>query len=275
MKFQGLRDVFPLAQGGQKIVYRAKHMTLGEVALKLVVGAIADERTAREIEAATKYSFPNVPTLYEWGIFSQDADEQITYLLEQFIHGKTLQRVLTEMGTLGIPKTLELIKTLLTIEVELEKQQIVHRDIKPQNIMLDAFGKFWLLDFGIARHLRKSSITATGAHFGPHTAGYAAPEQFRNYKRDIDIRADLFSIGVVAYEALSGVNPFRAGAQSGLDILSRAETMMPSPLVIPGDSQRQLSGLVGIMMEKFPSRRPMTAQIALDWFEAALPTIKP
>ena len=140
--------------------------------------------------------------------------------------------------------------------------------------MLDDKGKFWILDFGIARHLEKASITKTEARFGPHTVGYAAPEQFRNYKKDIDIRADLFSIGVVAYEAFSGVNPFWLEAQNAIDVLYRTETVLPSPLLIPGDSQRQLSGLIGIMMEKFPSRRPSSAEVALNWFESLLPTIK-
>lgn len=273
-KLKELTNVQPLAQGGQKTVFQANHSTYGEIALKIILSSLADERTEREIEVSTKYHFSNVPTLYKWGIFAEEKDERIVYLMEQFIHGKTLRKVFVEQKTLGVTKTLELLKVLLTLAVELESQKLVHRDIKPENIMLDAQEEFWVLDFGIARHLEKASITLTGAPFGPHTIGYAAPEQFRNYKKEVDIRADLFSIGVVVYEALSGINPFYADARSPLDVLYRTETVLPSPLLIAGDSQRQLSGLIGILMEKFPSRRPLTAEVAMNWFESLLSTIK-
>ena len=130
------------------------------------------------------------------------------------------------------------------------------------------------MDFGIARHLEKPSITATDAHFGPHTPGYAPPEQFRNIKKEVDIRADLFSIGVLVYEAIAGEHPFISGARDYLDILRRTETLAVNFLVIPEDSQKQLGGFINILMSKYPSRRPKTAQIALDWYYALLPTIK-
>ena len=79
----------------------------------------------------------------------------------------------------------------------MEKEGIVHRDIKPENIMVCRDGTFKPLDFGIARHLAKTSITSTEAPFGPHTAGYAAPEPFRNLKKEVDIRADLSLLSVL------------------------------------------------------------------------------
>jgi serine/threonine protein kinase len=89
-----------------------------------------------------------------------------------------------------------------------ETVQIVHRDVKPDNIMCDGEGNFWLLDFGIARHLELSSLTPTASPFGKMTLGYAPPEQCRNVKGDIDSRADLFALGVTLHECATGRNGF-------------------------------------------------------------------
>lgn len=272
-KFPDLKDIEIITQGGQKVVYKGTHKEYGVVALKIILDPSADERTKREIDALTKYNFPNVPKLYEWGPFLWE-NAQTTYLLEQYISGSTLRSILNEQKKLSLNMCLKLLRSLLETAVELEKQQIVHRDIKPENIIIGNDGSFWLLDFGIARHLSKTSITATNIHFGPHTAGYAAPEQFRNIKKEIDIRTDLFSIGVLIYEALTGQHPFVFGARDHLDILRRTETISPDFLLIPGDSQRLLSGFINILMDKYPSRRPRTAKIALYWYTALLPSIK-
>ena len=130
----------------------------------------------------------------------------------------------------------------------------------------------FFLDFGIARFLGMPSITKTEAVMGPHTPGYAAPEQFNNVKKDIDSRADLFSIGVVTYECITGQNPFREGAMSHLDILQRTETIVPVNFEMPGDSQKQFMALLGSMMGKYPSRRPKNGRQAYDWLSAAKPT---
>ncbi|MBE7447008.1 MAG: serine/threonine protein kinase [Planctomycetia bacterium] len=272
-RFPSLKDIEIIIQGGQKVVYKGIHKEYGVVALKIILDPSADERTKREIDSLTKYNFPNVPKLYEWGPFLCE-NAQTTYLLEQYISGSTLRSILNEQKKLSLNVCLKLLRSLLETAVELEKQQIVHRDIKPENIIIGNDGFFWLLDFGIARHLSKTSITATNIHFGPHTAGYAAPEQFRNIKKEIDIRTDLFSIGVLIYEALTGQHPFVFGARDHLDILRRTETLSPDILLIPGDSQRLLSGFINILMDKYPSRRPRTAKIALDWYTALLPSIK-
>jgi len=113
------------------------------------------------------------------------------------------------------------------------------------------------------------SLTKTDALIGPHTPGYAAPEQFNNLKKDIDSRADLFSIGVVTYECLSGFNPFSEGAISHFDILQRTETVTPLSFQIYGDTQQQFMGLLSSLMGKYPSRRPQNANQALNWLNGA------
>jgi serine/threonine-protein kinase len=130
----------------------------------------------------------------------------------------------------------------------------------------------FFLDFGIARILDVQSLTNTGAIVGPHTPGYAAPEQFNNLKNDIDSRADLFSIGVVTYECITGKNPFSDGATSHMEILQRTETISPVTFQIAGDTQQQFMGLLSSLMGKYPSRRPTNATQALSWLNAAKST---
>lgn len=262
-----------ISQGGQKVVYTAKHVNYGDIVLKFIKEPGFDPRIAREIEILKAYSFPHVPKLFDHGSVTHNNDN-IVYLIEQYIAGETLHARL-QQGPLPLNNCLYLLKSLLDTVVELEKVKLVHRDIKPENIIIGGDEEIWLLDFGIARDMKQSSITTTGLHFGPHTAGYAAPEQFRNLKKEIDSRTDLFSIGVVMYEALIGKHPFIEGARDYLDILRRTEVYKVPILIIPGDSQRQLGGFIDVLMAKYPSRRPINAQTALDWFNALLSTINP
>jgi len=95
---------------------------------------------------------------------------------------------------------------MFSILIKSEELSIVHRDIKPENILVEPEGNFRLIDLRISRHLDLESITSSNAPIGPHTLGYSASEQFRNRKIDIDIRADFFSLGVVAAEMINSKN---------------------------------------------------------------------
>lgn len=269
----GVTNVRVIAQGGQKLVFRAQHSKYGEVVLKFILDASSDERIKREIEISTMYKIPNVPVVFDWG-YIKDGDDEVLYMTEEYVDGVTLRQYLNERGKVSLSIGLGLLECLLVTAKDLELNRLVHRDIKPENIMVQENNNYYLLDFGIARQLDGPSLTATHAHFGPHTPGYAAPEQFRNLKKEIDIRADLFSIGVVVYEALSGQHPFRNGSNHPLDVLRQTETITPLQFSIPGDSQRQLMGFISILMDKFYSRRPKTAKQALEWYHALLPTVK-
>ena len=145
----------------------------------------------------------------------------------------------------------------------------MHRDIKPVNIIVDTSGDAWLLDFGIARHLGMLSVTSTSAFMGPHTPGYAPPEQFTNSKREIDTRADLFALGVVLYECIEGSNPFIDGATGAAEVLTRvASTDLPRVTVRPGVSPA-FADLVQSMTRRPLSQRPTSARDALDWLRTA------
>jgi eukaryotic-like serine/threonine-protein kinase len=269
--FQDLSNITPIAQGGQKTVYRATHGIYGNVVLKIILNP--DQRIQREIDTVTQCNFTYVPKLYESRTMSY-GPWQAMCLIEQFIQGETLRQRLICEYKLDITTAIHLLRDLLNAAVQLEQHLLVHRDIKPENIILDRNGTSWLLDFGIVRDLSMDSLTATDAQFGPRTLGYAAPEQIRNRKREIDSRADLFSIGVVTYEALSGEHPFKSAARDDLDVLYRTETFNPKPVKVVGDSQKLLSGFINTLIDKHISRRPKTAEQALKWFLALLPTVK-
>ena len=265
-----LTDLSVPIRGGQKEVYFAKHPAYGPVALKLSF-QLDDPRVQREIEISRDYHFEAVPKIFEVCHMMYNGCETLC-IIEEKIEGQTLDRFIQSGQRFTLSEAVNLLEQGLAFITELEGKQIVHRDIKPQNIIMTAEKKVYFLDFGIARMLDASSLTATGALLGPHSPGYAAPEQFNNLKASIDSRADIFSLGVVTYECLSGHNPFREGATSHLDILQKTETITPVVFQIPGDSEQQLMGLLSAMMGKYPSRRPRNATQALNWLNAAKAT---
>lgn len=265
-------EVAELKVGGQKAVFEAACTQYGQVVVKVMLPAGSIDRLMREIKIVSGNNFPNVPKILDSGQIAVNG-QQVLYIVEPHISGSDLRSVLSRKGPLTVQEAIALINSLLDTVTALEEKGVVHRDIKPENIICSTDGKHWLLDFGIARDLRGPSLTATADRFGPHTAGYAAPEQFRNMKKKIDSKADLFSIGVVAYEALTGSHPFRAGARDHLDILHRTETLNPEHLTIIGDTNEDLSRFIQSMMEKYPSRRPPSAKMALSWFQQIIRNI--
>ena len=266
-----LSDLQQLARGGQKVVYSATHLNYGNVVVKLFFGT--DARSQREIDISTGTDFDCIPRVYETGHVMFDGFDTL-YAIEQRVDGEELRKRLLRGEGFSLKEAVDFLEQGLVFIKQLEDKGIVHRDIKPENTIIAPDGKVYFLDFGIARILGVPSLTKTGALVGPHTPGYAAPEQFNNLKNDIDSRADLFSIGVVTYECLSGKNPFSEGAVSHLDILQRTETITPVTFQIPGDTQQQFMGLLSSLMGKFPSRRPRNATQALNWLSVAKPTLQ-
>ena len=156
---------------------------------------------------------------------------------------------------------------MLEALVSAEQVHIVHRDVKPDNIMCDLNNNFWLLDFGVARHLSLDSLTATASPLGKFTAGYAPPEQFKNFKNDIDARADLFALGVTLYQCATGVNPFQHAARDWTEVLRRVEHQPLPPLSLSFGSANEFKDLVSTMVQKRPDHRQATANEALDWMK--------
>lgn len=266
-----LTDFAPITRGGQKAVFRATHPQYGAIVVKLFFKN--DLRSQREIDISGNIAFDCVPAIFESGHILYENSETL-YVIEQRISGEELRKRIERNDFFTLCEAVDFLEQGLVFIQQLEELNIVHRDIKPENIIVTSDAKVYFLDFGIARILGIPSLTKTEAILGPHTPGYAAPEQFNNLKKDIDSRADLFSLGVVVYECISGKNPFSEGARSHFEILQRTETITPVSFKIQGDLQQQFMGLLSSLMGKFPSRRPKNATQALRWLDAAKPTFQ-
>lgn len=214
-QFSELSNIQLLGHGGQKEVFSAIHSTDGNVVLKLIHPGHEAEVVRREILAVQQVQSPRVPRILEQGLVTLPVGDLI-WLREQRVLGQSLRQALGT-GPLSTPLVIRLSLQMLEALVKAEEAQIVHRDVKPDNIMFDIQGDFWLLDFGLARHLTLDSMTATTLPFGKVTWGYSPSEQCRNVKPNIDARSDLFALGVTLYEAATGSNPFRQGAANPLE----------------------------------------------------------
>ena len=259
-----------MARGGQKIVFDGVHNSYGETVIKLYF-QLNDPRSLREIQIERDLNLSMVPKIYETGTIEYEGTETL-YIIEQKVKGTELRKVLESGKRFSLEEAVTFLEQGLEFIACIENKGIVHRDIKPENIIRADDGRIFFLDFGIARILGADSLTRTGAMMGPHTPGYAAPEQFNNLKKEIDSRADIFSLGVVTYECITGKNPFREGSINALEVLQKTETMTPVQYSIKGDTQSQFMALLGAMMGKYPSRRPRTAKQAIDWLKVAKKT---
>lgn len=249
----------PIARGGQKTVWRARHGDYGEVVVKLVDSG--DVRTRREIEIIQDNQFVAVPCIFETAMVVHEGQEKLA-IIEEFIAGVNLRDFIKQGGRYDLLQAADFLEDGLNFLEEISAKHIVHRDIKPANIVIRD-GRPVFLDFGIARVLGADSLTETG-NLGPNTPGYAAPEQFLGMKREIDVRADIFSLGVVTYELLTGMNPFLQGAHTPFEAQFNTVTITPADYEIPGDRQRQFMGLISSMMNKTVWSRPRDAKHALD-----------
>lgn len=252
-------------KSGQKQVFLVNHGSFGKVILKIVEGK--DVRVEREIEIVTQNHFEYVPKVLKMDSYDIN-DENGIYVFEEYIEGSTLREVLNK-GKVSLKEALNLAGSILTIIVQMEKNEVVHRDIKPENIIRGRDGNWYLIDFGIARVLNLSSLTLTEARVGPHTPGYGAPELFQYSKNDIDSRADIFSLGVVLFEALTGKHPFINGDEMNVnEVWYNTVTIMPESVVIDGDVDMQFMGLIETFMQKHITRRPKTAIKAMEWYKS-------
>ena len=259
-----------MARGGQKIVFDGVHNSYEETVIKLYF-QLNDPRSLREIQIERDLNLSMVPKIYETGTIEYEGTETL-YIIEQKVKGTELRKVLESGKRFSLEEAVTFLEQGLEFIACIENKGIVHRDIKPENIIRADDGRIFFLDFGIARILGADSLTRTGAMMGPHTPGYAAPEQFNNLKKEIDSRADIFSLGVVTYECITGKNPFREGSINALEVLQKTETITPVQYSIKGDTQSQFMALLGAMMGKYPSRRPRTAKQAIDWLKVAKKT---
>ncbi len=265
-QFPDLQNVALLSKGGQKLVASALHSQTGDVVLKIIRPDQDVEATQREILAVSQVRSVRVPRIFEQGDIATPIGDCI-WLQERRILGQNVREMLSG-GALRPQQFLRMGLHILEALVDAENARIVHRDVKPENIICDNNGDFWLIDFGIARHLNLSSLTATANIWGKATVGYAPTEQVRNLKQDIDARSDLFALGVTLYEAIAGCHPFIFPPANQIEVIRRMEQernkrITPLALAFPGGAE--LWDLIAAMTQNRRDLRPRTAQEAFTW----------
>jgi len=194
-----------LGKGGMGKVYKAQDTDLKEkVAIKLLKPEIAAdkktiERFRNELKFARKIRHKNVCQMYDL-----NKEEGSHYITMEYVDGKDLKGMIRMMGQLSSGKTIFIAKQVCDGLAEAHKLGVVHRDLKPQNVMVDEEGNSRIMDFGIARSLKAKGITAAGVMIG--TPEYMSPEQVEG--KDVDQRSDIYSLGVILYEMVTGRVPF-------------------------------------------------------------------
>lgn len=263
-----------IKKGGQKVVYKATSHDGEIVALKIISNA-TDPRVLQEISLVKNLSMPCVPQIIESGLVTDEAvSEDALYIIEQYVDGLSLRDWINAKNSANLKFAYTLLEALLSAEIELENNQILHRDINPNNIILGEDGIIYLIDFGLAKIIGGSSLTQTAAAHGPFTPGYAPHEQFANIKLSQDVRTDLFQIGITVYECCVGSNPFVKPNETVFQIMSRTMTMMPPVLDLPGDTKGQFAQFVNMLMAKNQSQRPDTATDAMRYLKAIRSTLE-
>ena len=194
-----------LGKGGMGKVYKAQDTDLKEkVAIKLLKPEIAAdkktiERFRNELKFARKIRHKNVCQMYDL-----NKEEGSHYITMEYVDGKDLKSMIRMMGQLSSGKTIFIAKQVCEGLAEAHRLGVVHRDLKPQNVMVDEDGNARIMDFGIARSLKTKGITATGVMIG--TPEYMSPEQVEG--KEVDQRSDIYSLGVILYEMVTGRVPF-------------------------------------------------------------------
>src|SRR3954453_22800952 len=245
-----------LGAGGMAEVWCAEDEVLGRrVAVKLMGGRFAEdpefrERFRREAQAAAGLTHPNIVA-----IFDRSEWDGTPYIAMELVDGKTLKELVTERGPLPPDIAVGLTEQVLRALGYAHRRGIVHRDVKPQNVIIDRDGQAKVADFGIARAGDTSQMTQAGAIIG--TMQYLSPEQFEG--PPVDRRADLYSVGIVLYELLTGQVPFDGEAPISIAIKQINERPVPPNQLRPGLAPA-LEAVVLRALEKDPALRYQSAE---------------
>mgnify|MGYP000955733285 FL=1 len=214
--------------GGMALVYRAKCRLLNRyVAIKILRDEyINDEefikKFRRESQAAASLSHPNIVNIYDVGVDIKDGQE-IQYIVMEYIKGKTLKEIIREKGKLTVEETIDYSIQIAEALEHAHKNHIVHRDIKPHNIMLTEDGRIKVTDFGIARAATASTVTNTSNVIG--SVHYFSPEQARGGYTDE--KSDIYSLGIVMYEMITGKVPFEGDSPITVALKHIQEEIVP------------------------------------------------
>jgi serine/threonine protein kinase len=249
-----------LGTGGMGAVYRATRLLIGdEVAVKVLHSEQSDpkaaERFRREAHAAARLKHPNAVNIYDFGV----TDVGLQYLVMELIEGESLRRIIKQQGPVTPSASVEIANQVCAALDEAHRHSIIHRDIKPDNIIVDVTAtglRVKVLDFGIAK-LRDDvagNLTQTGSILGtPH---YMSPEQCLG--EELDSRADIYSLGIVLYEMLTGTVPFNSPTPAAVVVQHVNQSPAP-PRVLNASIPASVESTVLHALEKRREDRPQSA----------------
>jgi tetratricopeptide (TPR) repeat protein len=256
-----------LGEGGMGAVYRAHDRELDRVvAVKVIRPELARnaqvlQRFKQELILARQITHRNIIRIFDLG-----QAEGTRFITMEFIEGEDLSGILARRGKLPAPEAAGIIAQVARGLEAAHAEGVVHRDLKPQNIMLDAQGKASVMDFGIARSMDASNMTRTGALVGTPT--YMSPEQAQGQK--VDARSDLYTLGIIFYELLTGNPPFQADNPMATLVRRLQEKPVP-PVQVEPSVPKPVNDMVLKLLGTRPEERYQSATellAALDAYEA-------
>ncbi|WAH35493.1 Stk1 family PASTA domain-containing Ser/Thr kinase [Alicyclobacillus dauci] len=257
----------PIGGGGMAIVYRAVDTLLDRVvAIKMLRSQFAEDdefvsRFRQEAQAAARLSHPNIVNVYDVGVAEKEY-----YIVMEYVDGPTLKDIIVKRAPLPVNEVLDITKQICAALSHAHTEHIIHRDVKPHNILVNKFGVVKVADFGIARAVTGNTITDRQATSVLGSVHYFSPEQARGAQTDA--KSDIYSLGVVMYEMLTGSLPF-----SGSSPVSVALKHLREPFVEPRELNKSIpqsvENVVLRCMVKTPEGRyPDMAAVKADLDEA-------
>ena len=260
-KLDGRYEITELiGEGGMADVYRATDVVDNKtVAVKILKKEFAENeeflrRFRNESKAIAVLSHPNIVKIFDVGF-----SERIQFIVMEYIDGITLNEYMEQQGQLGWKDAVHFILQILRALQHAHSKGIVHRDIKPQNIMMLRDGTIKVMDFGIAKFAREDGKTGTDKAIG--TVHYISPEQARGAATDA--KSDIYSVGVMLYEMLTGKKPFDTDNPVSIAVM-HMQAKVPLPHTVRPDIQVGLEEIILKAMEKDPVNRYQSARDMMD-----------
>lgn len=252
-----------LGEGGMGAVYKARDTELDrEIALKVIRPELASnpeilQRFKQELILARQVTDRNIIRIFDLG----EADG-IRFITMEYVEGTSLQQMLRERGKISVQESAEIITQTLKGLRAAHREGVIHRDLKPGNIMRDQQGRILVMDFGLARSIESDGMTKTGAVLG--TMEYMSPEQAMG--SELDQRSDLFTVGLILFELLTGKMPFKAETAIA-SLLKRVQERAVSVASMDNAIPAPLADVVAKCLERDPNARYQNAQEMIDDIE--------